>query len=635
MEKSALFFIISLFACTVFAGDYHVSKEGRDTNDGSVSKPFKTISAAARIAQPGDVITVYAGTYRERINPPRGGESDSKRIVYKAAQGEKVMIKGSEIITGWKHLENGVWKVSLPNAYFGDYNPYQDHIEGDWFDDRGRIHHSGEVFLNGRSFYEKATLEFVMNPVPYQHALNKDASIYTWYCESDDKSTTIWANFHNFNPNKELVEITVRKTCFYADRPGCNYITIHGFHFSQAATQWAAPTAEQIGLIGTHWSKGWIIENNIISDSKCSGITLGKDRQSGHNVWLGNPRKDGATHYNEVIFRALQGGWSKDKIGSHTVRNNTIFNCEQAGICGSLGAVFSTITNNHIYDIWTKRQFQGAEIGGIKLHAAIDVLIEKNHIHNTGRGLWMDWMAQGTRISANLCYDNSIEDLFFEVDHGPYLVDNNIFLSDVALRDMSEGGAYVHNLVVGKVKLHPSTRYTPYHFSHSTGVAGLINIIGGDDRFYNNIFVAGDAVIPPNNDPESRLKTGYGLDIYNALERPMQVQGNIYLKGAKPYIKETEYVEQKAFDPDIKLLEEEKSYFLHMILDPSLMKLKNQLVDTNLLGTAMIPELPYENPDGTPLKIDKDYFGKKRNDQNPTAGPFENPGEGKLILKMW
>ena len=28
-----------------------------------------------------------------------------------------------------------------------------------------------------------------------------------------------------------------------------NYITIRGFHMSQAATQWAAPTAEQIGLI--------------------------------------------------------------------------------------------------------------------------------------------------------------------------------------------------------------------------------------------------------------------------------------------------------------------------------------------------------------------------------------------------
>ena len=90
-------------------------------------------------------------------------------------------------------------------------------------------------------------------------------------------NTTIWANFHKYNPNKELVEISTRRTCFYPEKPGINYITISGFNISQAATQWAAPTAEQIGMIATHWNKGWIIENNVISDSKCSGITLGKD----------------------------------------------------------------------------------------------------------------------------------------------------------------------------------------------------------------------------------------------------------------------------------------------------------------------------------------------------------------------
>jgi hypothetical protein len=143
-----------------------------------------------------------------------------------------------------------------------------------------------------------------------------------------------------------------------------------------------------------------------------------------------------------VILRALAAGWSRENIGSHVVRNNTIHNCEQAGIAGSMGAVFSRITGNHIYDVWAKRQFTGAEMGGIKLHGAIDVLISRNRIHNAGRGLWMDWMAQGTRISSNLLYDNTTDDLFVEVNHGPFVVDNNVFLSPVSLRDWSEGGAY-------------------------------------------------------------------------------------------------------------------------------------------------------------------------------------------------
>ena len=60
--------------------------------------------------KPGDVITVHEGIYRERINPPRGGESDAKRIVYQAAPGEKVEIKGSEVVKNWVKVQDDVWK---------------------------------------------------------------------------------------------------------------------------------------------------------------------------------------------------------------------------------------------------------------------------------------------------------------------------------------------------------------------------------------------------------------------------------------------------------------------------------------------------------------------------------------------
>ena len=68
------------------------------------------------------------------------------------------------------------------------------------------------------------------------------------------------------NPRNGNVEINVRRFCFWPENPGRNYITVRGFTMRQAATQWAPPTALQEGLIGPHWSKGWVIENNIISD---------------------------------------------------------------------------------------------------------------------------------------------------------------------------------------------------------------------------------------------------------------------------------------------------------------------------------------------------------------------------------
>src|ERR1039457_6559907 len=97
MKRSIAFFLLAFLAHAVWAREIHVSVAGNDSNDGSPSQPYKTISAAARKAQPGDVITVHAGTYRERVTPPRGGESDAKRITYQAGAGEAAVIKGSEV----------------------------------------------------------------------------------------------------------------------------------------------------------------------------------------------------------------------------------------------------------------------------------------------------------------------------------------------------------------------------------------------------------------------------------------------------------------------------------------------------------------------------------------------------------
>lgn len=620
------------------ARDYHVNVTGNDYNDGTPAMPFRTISHAARIARPGDEIIVHAGIYREKIVPARGGDSETKRIVYRTAGDGEVEIKGSEVISGWTRFINDTWKVTIPNSFFGKYNPYKDLIYGDWFSDYlNRRPHTGEVYLNGKSLFETNLIEDVLNPRPLKTAQDQEGSTYTWYCESDETNTYIYANFHEFDPNRELVEINVRESCFYPDSTGRNFITIRGFHMSQAATQWAAPTAEQIGLIGTNWSKGWIIEDNIIHDSKCSGITMGKDRQTGQNVWLADPSKGGDVHYNEVIVRALKIGWSKENIGSHIVRNNTIYNCEQTGMCGSLGAAFSQIINNNIYNIWTKRLFTGAEIAGIKIHASIDVLIKNNRLANVGRGLWMDWMAQGTRITCNLCYNNSIEDLYCEVDHGPYLVDNNVFLSETGLRDWSEGGAFVHNLFTGKLVRSPDSRTTPYHKPHSTEVVALKDLRGGDNRFYNNIFVAGYAPLSvPAGEQTTQRRTGYGLNIYDNTELPMFVDGNVYFNGALPFGKETNSVMLPEFDPKIRITEEDDYVSLIIMMDKSVKALKTRIITTADLGRALVPDQAYENPDSSPLTIDTDYFGNIRNSGRTSSGPIESPVTGKEIkLKVW
>jgi hypothetical protein len=753
MKRACTVILLALIAPAVLAAEFHVSPKGNDADPGTAEKPFKTVSAAAQIAQPGDTVTVHEGVYREWVKPPRGGESDGKRIVYQSAPGEKVEITGSETVTGWEKVQNDTWKAVLPNTFFGGYNPYSDLIHGDWFNPKDREHHTGAVYLNGEWLIEAAKLDEVMAPagtapswlaqagqecllnvawlrpvngsadtaripatgfaskngtqnapcseggecigfitnghwvkyegidfkentkrleiraasatdggiieirldtpdgellgscsVPNTGGWQEWSSFKTeikpvsgvktlclafksfthkpaeenaqlWYARVDDKNTTIWAQFKGVDPNKELVEINVRKAVFYPDKPGRNYITVRGFTLCQAATQWAPPTAEQVAVIGTHWSKGWIIENNTISHSVCCGVALGK-----HGDEFDNTSADTAEGYVKTIERAIARGWSKENIGHHIVRNNTISHCEQTGVVGSLGAVFSTITGNTIHDIHVRQLFTGAEMAGIKLHGAIDVEISGNNIYRCCLGTWLDWMAQGARVTRNLYHDNLSNDLFVEVDHGPFLVDNNLFLSPGSLLSLSQGGAYAHNLFMGKFSLNPyDARLTPFHKGHSTELAGMHDNPCGDDKYYNNVFVGRGDLRP-----------------YDKAKLPVWMKGNVFFKGAKPSVHEARPTLNPRLDPAVRLVEKADGYYLELTLKNAWKgKDSRPPVTTALLGRASIPDLPYENPDGTPLKINSDFFDKPRSDANPAPGPFENPGTGKITLKVW
>lgn len=754
-----VFITLVTFVFPASGRDIHVSTSGDNSNRGTRRAPLKTIQRAAELARPGDVVKVHAGIYREWINPPRGGESDKKRITFEAAKGEVVEIRGSELVRNWAKFERDVWKAVVPNSIFGTFNPYKEQIRGDWFNGKGRPHHLGAVYLNGDWLVEAARLEEVMaapgTPLPWlgqggdQYLLNvawlrpagatvkSPASSFTaqngvqtapcseggdcigwiepgdwvrfdnldigkgaeelefrvasaseggvievraekpdgallgtakvpgtgdwqswatvtaktkplaanqtlclvfrrpqprgtlagkplpglWFAEVKDADTTIWAQFPGVGPNEQQVEINVRPAVFYPDKPGRNFITVRGFTLRQAATQWAPPTAEQIGLIGTHWSKGWIIENNTISHSICSGVSLGK-----HGDQYDNTSADTAEGYVKTIERGLARGWNRDTIGHHIVRNNTISHCEQTGIVGSLGSAFCTVEGNTIHHIHVRQLFTGAEMAGIKFHGAIDTVINGNHIHNTCLGLWLDWMAQGTRVSANVFHDNG-RDLFMEVNHGPYVVDNNVFLSPASLLDVSEGGAFIHNLFNGTFVSSPEpNRDTPFHPAHSTTVAGLRNTKGGDNRFYNNIFIGrGDG-------PQSRP---YGLAVYDARELPLQNGGNVFYYGALPYGRDNCFV-TTARNPQLTAVCESRSgdCGLQLTIGPQLDQAQTKLVDSTLLGKAKVSGLAYENADGTPLEIDRDFLGKKRDPAHPTPGPFEDLEEGLHKLQL-
>ena len=665
---------------------YYVDAVAAAGGDGSENKPFNKIQNAADIAVAGDEVIVKPGIYRENVNPKNAGE-EGKQIIYRSEKPRAAHITGAEELKNWTKVEGSVFTARVSNKIFGDYNPYTTLVSGDWFI-AYFIAHTGDVYLNGKSMYEVQSLDEVKKAEPSDAAWDTEFSRFKWFAQQDESKneTVFYANFLDKDPNKENIEISVRRNCFYPQQEGIGHITLSGFVVSQAATQWAPPTAYQEGMVGPHWSKGWIIEDCEIYESKCSGISLGKYLQPNNdNKWLKTKFKDGTQTERDCICQAQVEGWTKEKIGSHIVRRCDIHDCGQTGIVGHLGGVFSLIEDNHIHHINNKQNLAGAEIGGIKMHAAIDCIYRRNHIHHCTRGIWLDWQAQGTRVTQNFFHDNCpprrpgkeikgevAEDLFIEVSHGPTLVDNNIMLSPRAVKLATQGVALVHNIIAGgfvSVGLgtnngtphRNSARYTPYHFKHRTEVAGFMTILHGDCKFYNNIFIqqpicaefAQRMLLNKDNEwddtnfcvgtfPYEKYPTfdewkvqfeGYcGMgsvttDRYYS-ELPVWAEGNVYLNGAKPMSKEKDAYVNSLEQVEIGYEEKgEKIYLKTNLYDLaasgklSAEKIKCKLMHTEDIAPAFEPEQNYENPDGSPITFDTDFFGKKRS-ENPIAGPF-------------
>ncbi len=667
---------------------YYVSAEAARSGDGSQERPFCTISEAASRARAGDEILVAPGVYREAVDPAQGGTDDRYRITYRSEVKGGAVISGAEPVKNWTKYEGDVWLARISNSVFGDYNPYTTYVRGDWYFAPSPVH-TGEVYLNGKAMYETDALENVLHPKVREASWDPSGSLYQWYTCQEGEYTLIYANFQGTDPAEAQVEINVRKNCFYPSKTGVGYITLSGFAIRQAATQWAPPTAYQEGMVGPHWSKGWIIEDCEISDSRCSGISLGKYLQSeNENKWSTRYYKDGTQTERDAICQAQREGWTKEQIGSHTVRRCNIHDCGQTGIVGHLGGVFSVIEDNHIHHINNKQDLMGAEIGGIKMHAAIDVIYRRNHIHHCTRGLWLDWQAQGTRVTQNLFHDNvppkgtqienglSLgEDIFVEVSHGPTLIDHNLLLSDCACRLSTQGLAFVHNLIAGSFTFvgqgtdnngekFPTPRYTPYHVPHRTEVAGFMTILHGDARFYNNLFVqkpvredleayAKDAgfagkdrfqficgTLPYDGYPNAETyfgrfsaecaMDGNSRDLYYD-HLPVYTGGNVYLNGARPCDTETDAYVDTEHRVTLELTEEEGGWFLTTDLYSYLRENKHPVISTASLGEAFEPEQRFEHPDGSPIVFWQDYLDRRRG-METISGPF---AYGEEKTEVW
>ena len=200
-----------------------------DAAKGTEEAPFRTISAAAALAGPGDTVRVFPGVYSERVAPARGGE-EGRPVVYEAAEFGKAVIKGSDVYADkWEPAgAPGVFAATLAPAMFTDllptgqpgYNPFA--VPATRLSGRKTL---GQVFVDGE----------LVSEVDSEQGLLRTPS--TWM--TNEAGTEVRVHFPRFSPGPHghTVEITCRMRCFAPHERGLGHVTVRGFVMEHAGNQ--------------------------------------------------------------------------------------------------------------------------------------------------------------------------------------------------------------------------------------------------------------------------------------------------------------------------------------------------------------------------------------------------------------
>ena len=504
------------------AKTYYVNgTTGNDDNPGTQAQPFKTINKAAQVLEPGERVLIASGTYRESIDPARGGSGPDKLISYEAAPGASVVVSGAMEIKKWNpstgfadrgaHLGHpAIYEAKLSGSWFGGYNPFGmlnlpqqkaylvtvgDRLEGNagynmpWLRKQVNLatyyRRRGIVFVDGKPLTQVDTYEELFDrapgssrsssrPVnativekPQNHLFDEfGGSAGRVFIENDGLTLHIRLN-NDANPNDHDVEVTTKETAFRPSQRYLGYIRIRGIHFEKVGNGFPMP---QIGMVSTNRGNHWILENDTFEWANSIGLDIGNE------VWDGNS--------------------PPQTIGYDIVRGNTFRYCgiEGLGGAGNPDGLHNVLVEKNLFEWIGWQDAAGmSESAGMKLHNSIDLLFRENvvrHIRHAN-GIWLDTINENDRITRNIFADIPGEinpqAVHIEASIKANEIDNNIFsglTGGVLIRD-------TNNLIVSN-NLFMDCRVG---VTMTAGLAAPRLIFpyghtadGINNRIYNNVF---------------------------------------------------------------------------------------------------------------------------------------------------
>ncbi|MEI6713658.1 MAG: right-handed parallel beta-helix repeat-containing protein [Verrucomicrobiota bacterium] len=496
------------------AADIYVAVDGSDSNIGSKKAPLRTIQAAADKAQPGDVVLVGPGIYRERVSPPQGGLPDNP-IIFRSLERYQAVIKGSDLWSpAWKKEGGRVWSGFLESSLFTDLshtdgaNPFDipfsvtprgregrpESRRGNPKADPNLVYNLGQVFVDG-DMYMQAPLKSEMEAEPG-----------TWFYDSAGK--TLYINFFKDGPGEHVVEITTRRRIFAPHERGLGFIEVDGFVMEHCGNQYPfsfaeqdRPECQQAGALGTRSGHDWVIRNNIVRRSSGIGIDLGEEGFWGADLEKAAKRRSGV-------------------VGSHTVENNYIIDNGASGIA-AYNANHLTIRGNVLIgnNAWGFSGPGRTESSGIKLTTSEHAIIEHNYIaENIGRsGISFDGGAGlDARIVRNVVVGHEVGAEFVGGVAKDALVAANVFIENKTSVSIREAGGLtvMNNMFLGSDGYSIKATVD----SKREGKWSASNL-----AFYNNV-MKGRGIYVEITTPDSYRSEGRAFDynVYDATPKDLR-----------------------------------------------------------------------------------------------------------------
>jgi hypothetical protein len=278
-SRTCLIVIALASGISLSAATYEVAQRNPRANDdgpGTVEQPWKTIAKAADTAQPGDVILLRGGVYRERVVVKTSGSPEAP-IRFEAAPGEHVVLTGADRITGWQRVDQGqpVYRAAWPHRFI-NWNPSMTHPDDEYHRVIGRCE---QVIVNG----------YLLRQVLGTNQLAPG----TFFADTSSQALLAW-DAAGRDLNKAQVEASVRQEIFRIEG---DHVRVRGLRFRHAANM---AQRGAVVLAGRHN----VMKDCIVEGMNSSGAAFrGEDTIVQRCVFRDNGQLGfGASHAHRLLF---------------------------------------------------------------------------------------------------------------------------------------------------------------------------------------------------------------------------------------------------------------------------------------------------------------------------------------------